>query len=93
MEDKQNLDWSRLMAAADQMENPPGCENYPDAFFPEKGSSNLRAELIGAKAICRECPIRKQCADYGIRWEEFGIWGGLTAKDRKKLRLAVRRAS
>jgi hypothetical protein len=93
MQDKQNLDWSKLMAAADQMEHPPVCENYPDAFFPEKGSTNLRAELIWAKETCQACPIKLMCGEYGMRWEEYGIWGGLTAEDRRKLKSAVRRAS
>lgn len=37
--------------------------------------------------ICNECPLKAQCAEYAItQGEEYGIWGGLTADDRKRLR-------
>ena len=83
---EQNRDWQKLMLAADNAEHAPVCESYPDAFFPEKGQSGLTAQLIWAKATCGECPIKQQCAAYGMKWEEHGIWGGLTAEDRRKLK-------
>jgi hypothetical protein len=89
----QNLDWRKLQQAIDEAEVEPACQNYPDAFFPEKGSNGLRAELIWAKASCNACPIKRACSEYGLKWEDEGIWGGLTAEDRRKIKSAARRSS
>jgi WhiB family redox-sensing transcriptional regulator len=92
-DNSQNKDWRKLQEAIDKAEIDPACQNYPDAFFPEKGSTGLRAELMWAKQVCGQCPVKKQCSEYALKWEEFGIWGGLTAEDRRKLKSAARRAS
>lgn len=51
-------------------------------FFPESG------DPVGpAKALCRACPVREQClADALERGEVHGVWGGLSAKERRKYR-------
>lgn len=38
-----------------------------------------------AKKICASCPVAQECLDFGIR-EPFGIWGGMTAIERRHLR-------
>lgn len=54
----------------------------PSLFFPERGQSNTKA-----KAICAGCPVREPCLeDALVRGEEFGIWGGLTETERRKIR-------
>lgn len=40
-----------------------------------------------AKAICRACPIRIPCGEYAVRVEMFGVWGGLSAEERVRLRV------
>lgn len=58
----------------------------PDAFFPEKGGSTREA-----KGICEQCTVRLECLMYSLENDErFGIWGGLSERERRKLR---RRAS
>lgn len=53
-----------------------------DAWYPEKGGNPGHI-----KAVCTGCPVRSQCLDYALEnGEAFGIWGGLTAKQRRKLR-------
>lgn len=40
-----------------------------------------------AKALCWECPARVECLRIAMqRNEPDGVWGGLTAKERKQLR-------
>lgn len=57
-------------------------ETYPDAFFPEKGESTSEA-----KKVCRECPIRDGCLEYAlVNDEKFGVWGGLSLRERNKLK-------
>jgi WhiB family redox-sensing transcriptional regulator len=54
----------------------------PEAFFPEKGGSTR-----DAKRICSSCEVRAQCLEYALQNDErFGIWGGLSERERRKLR-------
>ena len=54
----------------------------PEAFFPEKGGSTR-----DAKKICASCEVRAQCLEYALKNDEsFGIWGGLSERERRKLR-------
>ncbi|MET9254791.1 WhiB family transcriptional regulator [Streptomyces sp. NPDC048182] len=56
-----------------------------DFFFPEPGSS-----VREAKRICALCAIRPACLEYALGNDErFGVWGGLSEKER----LALRRAA
>lgn len=54
----------------------------PEAFFPEKGGS-----ARDAKRVCLSCPVRAQCLEYALRHDErFGIWGGLSERERRTLK-------
>ncbi|WP_421083558.1 WhiB family transcriptional regulator [Rothia nasimurium] len=54
----------------------------PEAFFPEKGGSTR-----DAKRVCNECPVREACLEYAMENDErFGIWGGLSERERRRLR-------
>lgn len=52
-----------------------------EIFFPEVGSSSPR----DAKKVCMGCDVRGECLEYALTHDEFGIWGGLTARERRKL--------
>ncbi|MFE2040657.1 WhiB family transcriptional regulator [Streptomyces sp. NPDC059477] len=53
-----------------------------DFFFPEPGSS-----VREAKRICGMCDMRRACLDYALANDErFGVWGGLSEKERLHLR-------
>ncbi len=52
----------------------------PDELFVS-GAAQRRAV-----AICRHCPVREQCgADALDNNVEFGIWGGMTERQRRTL--------
>jgi len=56
-------------------------ETDPESFFPEKGGSTREA-----KKVCLSCEVRAACLDYALEHNErFGIWGGLSERDRRKL--------
>jgi hypothetical protein len=39
-----------------------------------------------AKAICRDCAVRRECLDYAMSIRELhGIWGGLTEAERRSV--------
>ncbi len=53
----------------------------PEEFFPEKGMS-----ARGAKKICAACDVRADCLEYALKHDEhFGVWGGLSERERRKL--------
>ena len=57
-------------------------ETDPEAFFPEKGGSTREA-----KRICLGCEVKDRCLDYALAHDErFGIWGGLSERERRRLR-------
>jgi WhiB family redox-sensing transcriptional regulator len=53
----------------------------PEAFYPEKGGSTREA-----KKVCLVCEVRDDCLQYALaNNERFGIWGGLSERERRKL--------
>lgn len=57
----------------------------PEAFFPEKGGSTREA-----KRVCTGCEVRAECLEYALANDErFGIWGGLSERERRKLKKRV----
>lgn len=58
-------------------------------FFPERGRSARHA-----KAVCRECPVRQECLDWANdTGQRFGIWGGLTDRERVEYRKRQRESA
>ena len=54
----------------------------PEAFFPEKGGSTREA-----KRICVGCEVKAECLEYALLQDErFGIWGGLSERERRRLK-------
>ncbi len=61
----------------------------PDIFFPDRGES-----LSPAKAICAECIVRDECLEYALdNRERFGVWGGTSERERRRLRRSRREAT
>ena len=53
----------------------------PSKFFLEGRGADYRL----ARAVCADCPVQAQCAEAGAK-EAFGMWGGLSERDRRKAR-------
>lgn len=54
----------------------------PELFFPAKGE-----ETSQIKAVCRACDVQAECLAYAMNGgEEHGIWGGLSGRERRRLR-------
>ena len=61
----------------------------PDLFFPERGES-----ADPARQICARCPVRQPCLVYALdKGIAHGVWGGLTERERRVLRVPRQRAS
>lgn len=66
-----NTDWAALGACR---------SGNPDALFVQGAAQNR------AKAVCLGCPVRTEClADALDNRIEFGVWGGMTERERRAL--------
>ena len=81
-------------AAEEPVVDPGGSESWqlyanclgvdPDLFFPERGASTREA-----KQVCQGCVVREECLEYALaNGEKFGIWGGLSERERRRIRRA-----
>ena len=65
------------------------CRHVDSAvFFPPDGERPPQrdARETRAKAICGGCPVIGQCAAYAIQYgERYGVWGGLSERERAAL--------
>ena len=76
LEDDEALAWQERALCA---------QTDPEAFFPEKGGSTREA-----KKVCTRCEVRAECLEYALAHDErFGIWGGLSERERRKLKKRV----
>lgn len=60
-----------------------GCANLkrPDVMFPA-----YTWQVPAAEAVCRRCPFKTECADWALNTAQmFGVYGGITEKERRKM--------
>ncbi|MER5915517.1 WhiB family transcriptional regulator [Streptomyces sp. NPDC001982] len=66
----------------------------PDLFFPV-GNSSSGPTLIqtdGAKAVCRRCPVMRECLQWAIEVDPVeGVWGGTTEQERRVMKARLMR--
>lgn len=56
------------------------CRGMADALFPE-GKDQKRA-----RGVCMGCPVRSRCLAEALDGRiEWGVWGGLTERERRQL--------
>lgn len=67
------MDWRNRAACRDE---------DPELFFPIGSSGPALMQIQEAKAVCGVCPVRSQCEAFGFG-EYEGIWGGLSAAERR----------
>jgi WhiB family redox-sensing transcriptional regulator len=67
------------------------CNNRPtDYWFPEQSRTTTTITPANQLAItiCHTCPVQQQCLTWALtKPETHGIWGGLTAEQRRQLHL------
>lgn len=60
----------------------------PDVFYPEQGGCTE-----AAKRICGRCPVELECLEFALRTDErFGVWGGKSEHERRRLKRLWRAA-
>lgn len=70
-----------------------GCFGIPTSVFfpPDTGKNPDLANY--AKRFCTGCPFRVPCAEWAIAHVEWGVWGGTTYMERRRIRAARKAAS
>ena len=66
-----------------EFESPLCREVDNELFFPDSG---MAVQAKEAASICRSCIHKAECGEWAIYNENFGVWGGLTEKDRRWIR-------
>lgn len=92
-------DYSRLPGPVEdhwQWQAQGACHGLQTTMFfhpeYERGPTRMRREQ-DAKAVCRRCPVIDQCRAHALKVHEpYGIWGGLSAEERKEVLRSQRRA-
>lgn len=63
----------------------------PQVFHPAEEDE---AGSDAARAICELCPVVESCLEFAISArEKEGVWGGLTARERRRLMRHRRRTA
>ncbi len=61
----------------------------PALWFPESGQPNGKAKLV-----CSWCDVKVECLAFALRAnEQYGVWGGLSPQERRRLRRRQRVAA
>lgn len=55
------------------------CTGHGELFFEDNRPTVVRK----AKAFCRDCVVRRDCLNHAIENNEVGLWGGMTANERR----------
>jgi WhiB family redox-sensing transcriptional regulator len=67
----------------------------PEVFFSldnERGPAKLARESA-ARAICARCVIQADCLAFALSRDDYGVWGGMTQEERRKLKRERKQAS
>ena len=67
-------DWPQLAACS---------HADPELFLPVSASGPSLDQITQAKAICADCPVRRQCLAFALDIrQDHGIWGGMSEQER-----------
>lgn len=78
----ERTDLGHLLDLMQEVVGEPACSNFPDAFFPEPGHPAIQ-DMRMAKELCSDCPIKIECLKFALKHTQIGIWGGMTANERR----------
>jgi hypothetical protein len=48
--------------------------------------TEIRKNTALAKTVCKECSVSRECLEYSLEWEPWGIWGGMEEQERARIR-------
>lgn len=71
------------------------CKGHPlaDDFYPPmqpERKHERRTRERRAKLVCATCPVNADCLQHALAVDErYGVWGGLTADERRAIPLTA----
>ena len=69
----------------DSWKDQAECADTDSDIFVRGGAHEEKDSI--AKIICSMCQVRIECLEYAIEYKmDYGIWGGTTGNERKRLR-------
>ena len=75
-----NLPWKQKAQCWGKTTSPS-----TDYWYPDDDDPNRIHNIKIAKSYCKLCPVMSECLDYALsNDEEYGIWGGMTPRERRK---------
>lgn len=83
------LGWYHPLAACKSGSKAQTRARY-DRFFPQlirgdPDQQEVAQNVHEARALCYSCLVRRECLDYALANEKFGIWGGFSERQRKQI--------
>jgi WhiB family redox-sensing transcriptional regulator len=76
------IDLAALLSPPNWMRDALCLEYHDVEFFTERGK-----DPRPAKVVCSRCTVRDDCLAYALEHRiDYGIWGGMSAHERAKLR-------
>jgi WhiB family redox-sensing transcriptional regulator len=84
----------KLQKAIEEAPRIPACQTTdPEIWFgaADREEAEQRGFYRMAKELCAKCPVNNLCLEYAmVAGEEYGVWGGLSPDERKRMRRATR---
>ena len=78
-----------------QFNNPLCAQIGLELYYKDEDVEDDRALVHGeqtkAISLCKACDHQFDCAEWGINRERWGVWGGLTPRERQNIRRKRRR--
>jgi len=70
------------------------CRGMGEQLFfgdsPDERPTLKLSELAKARAVCRRCPVARDCLDRALtRPEKFGVWAGTSGRQRERMLLQI----
>lgn len=63
------------------------CQGMDPGMFYAAELSGSDTDYDPARAVCASCPVQTDCLEHALaRPEKFGMWGGVSAEGRRKIR-------
>jgi len=59
-----------------------------DFYAHEQGERSPIPEFV--INACASCPVKAPCLQYALTYEDYGYWGGTTARERREMRLKAK---
>ena len=75
--------WQERAACLPMTRNKSAIRQLADKNFPEGRTAAM------TKRTCMGCPVREQCLQFALDNDEEGLWGGLSERERRELKMAV----